>query len=70
MERLDNPEYVVDVRDGVGYLAVYVAPGPVRRFRVDLASLTVVERRPGEDDAPAGWSVVTLNERCHLPDED
>ena len=37
-----------------------------RRFELGLASLTVVERRPGEDGEPAGWSVVTLNDRCHL----
>ena len=40
-----------------------------RRFRTDLASLTVVERRPGEDGEPSRWSIVTLNERCHLSDE-
>ena len=37
-----------------------------RRFALDLASLTVAERRPGRDGAPARWSVVSLNERCHL----
>lgn len=49
-----------------------------RRFQLDLASLSVVERRPAEDSAggeagehgsAARWSVVGLNERCHLPDE-
>ena len=40
-----------------------------RRFEIGLASLSVVERRPGEAGAPAGWSVVTLNERCHLPED-
>ena len=37
-----------------------------RRFELGLASLTVAERRPGEDGEPTGWSVVTLNDRCHL----
>ncbi len=37
-----------------------------RRLELGLASLTVAERRPGEDGEPAGWSVVTLNDRCHL----
>ena len=43
-----------------------------RRFQLDLASLSVVERRPGGDGAAGGaarWSVVGLNERCHLPGE-
>ena len=50
--------------------ALGVRLSAARRFQLGLASLTVVERRPGEGDEPAGWSVVTLNERCHLPDED
>ena len=50
--------------------ALGVPLSAARRFQLDLASLTVVERRPGEGDEPASWSVVTLNERCHLPDED
>ncbi len=37
-----------------------------RRFELGLASLTVAERRPGAEGEPAGWSVVTLNDRCHL----
>ena len=37
-----------------------------RRFALDLASLTVAERRPGRGGAPARWSVASLNERCHL----
>ena len=37
-----------------------------RRFELGLASLTVAERRPGANGEPAGWSVVTLNDRCHL----
>ena len=41
-----------------------------RRFEVGLASLSVVERRPGAEGAPPGWSVVTLNERCHLPEDE
>ena len=49
--------------------ALGVALAAQRRFQLDLASLSVVERRPGEDGAPARWSVVGLNERCHLPDE-
>ena len=40
-----------------------------RRFRIDLASLTVVERRVGEGGGEPSWSVVTLNEQCHLPQE-
>ena len=43
-----------------------------RRFQLDLASLSVVERRPGGDGAAGGaarWSVAGLNERCHLPGE-
>ena len=41
------------------------AAGGARRFELGLASLTVAERRPGEDGEPTGWSVVTLNDRCH-----
>ena len=41
-----------------------------RRFEIGLASLSVVELRPGQDGALPGWSVVTLNERCHLPDDE
>jgi broad specificity phosphatase PhoE len=35
-----------------------------RQFRIDLASLTVLEIVRADR-----WSVVTLNERCHLADE-
>jgi broad specificity phosphatase PhoE len=33
-----------------------------RQFRVDLASLSIAELRDGDR-----WSVVQLNEQCHLP---
>jgi len=35
-----------------------------RAFRIDLASLSVAELREGHR-----WAVVTLNERCHLPED-
>ena len=49
--------------------ALGVALAAQRRFQLDLASLSVVERRPGADGVRARWSVVGFNERCHLPDE-
>ncbi len=49
--------------------ALGVSLAAQRRFQLDLASLSVVERRPGRDGGAARWSVVGLNERCHLPDE-
>ena len=49
--------------------ALGVSLAAQRRFQLDLASLSVVERRPGADGEPSAWSVVGLNERCHLPDE-
>jgi probable phosphoglycerate mutase len=49
--------------------ALGVSLGAQRRFQLDLASLSVVERRPGENGGPSRWSVVGLNERCHLPED-
>ena len=50
--------------------AIGVPMNATRHFQVDLASLTVVERRAPDPEHPQQqWSVVTLNERCHLPDE-
>ena len=49
--------------------ALGVSLAAQRRFQLDLASLSVVERRPGADGGPSAWSVVGLNERSHLPDE-
>ena len=40
-----------------------------RRFNLGLASLSVVERRPGEAGGPSRWAVAGLNERGHLGDE-
>nr|ADI17974.1 fructose-2,6-bisphosphatase [uncultured Chloroflexi bacterium HF0200_09I09] len=49
--------------------ALGIALSAARRFELGLASLTVVERRSGEDAELAGWSVVTLNDRCHLSEK-
>lgn len=42
-----------------------------RTFRVDLASLTVVEAHvvTGAAQSPLDWAVITLNDACHLPRE-
>ena len=49
--------------------ALGVSMAAQRRFQLGLASLSVVERRPGRDGGPSRWSVVGLNEQCHLPGE-
>ena len=50
--------------------ALGVSMAAQRRFQLGLASLSVVERHPGADGGPSRWSVVGLNEQCHLPGEE